>query len=100
MMPGYLAKRMPVSEWSPFRAAYERFFLARGAERGLALFIEHHQPSEEAPLVLVPDYLSDIVERMAPGGWHDLPAAPERRWTTLVGNRTALSDFGLSHAIE
>ena len=70
---------------------------ARGADRGLALFIEHHRPNEETPLVIVPDYVADVVERLTPGGWHHLPEAPERRWTTLVGNRTALSDFGLSH---
>lgn len=95
-MPGYQAKRMKLSEWSPFRADYERFFQASGADRRLALFIEWHRPEDSMPLVLIPEYLSDVVQRLAPGGWQQLPDAPERRWTMLVGNSSALGDFGLN----
>ena len=97
-MSRYLAKRMPLAEWSPFRAAYEEFFVASGADRDLALFIEWHGPDEDRPLVLIPHYMSEVFRRLTPGGWQELPDAPDRKWTMLVGNRTALGDFGLNIA--
>jgi len=98
-MPGYRAKRMPLGEWSRFRAAFADFFVASGADRKLALFIEWHRPGDdEPPLVLIPDYLSRVIERLAPGGWHELADATERKWTMLIGNKTAMGDFGLNIA--
>jgi len=97
-MARYRAKRMALGEWSPFRAAYRQLFMASGADRKLALFIERHDPGDSNPLVLIPDYLAEVVQRLAPGGWRDLPDAPERHWTMLVGNKSALGDFGLNIA--
>lgn len=94
-IPGFRAKRMPLREWMPFKEKFEQFFMAGGADPQLALFIEWHRP-DESPLILIPDYQSEIVERLSPGGWHPLPDAGERRWTMLVGNATAMGDFGLN----
>ena len=96
-MPGFRARRMTVEQWSSFKTAFEKLFMASGAERKLALFLEWQQPGED-PLVLIPDYLSNSIEQLAPGEWHALSDAIDRRWTVLVGNETALGDFGLNLA--
>jgi hypothetical protein len=96
-MSGYRAKRMKLDEWTQFARDFHDYFMRSGADRRLALFLEWQHPGEN-PLVLIPDYRSSAIEGLSPSGWHALPGAVDRHWTMLVGNQTAIADFGLNLA--
>lgn len=88
---------MPAQEWASLKLAFDKLFMASGADRNLALFLEWQQ-CERDPLVLISDYLAASIEGLAPGDWHAPSDAADRRWTILAGNETALGDFGLNLA--
>lgn len=73
-----------------------RFFMASKGDRRLALFIENcgdAAPNEN--VLLVPEYNSQLVEALSPGGWQDCPNATERKWGLLVGHADAKEEHGL-----
>ena len=93
-MPDFRAKTMRYTDWPYLQRAFTELFSAAGEDKRLALFLRN-DPDLESSTLLIPSYQSSLVEKLSPGGWHDMPDAQEKDWTLVAGSPSAFEEYGL-----